>query len=249
MKDHFNALGIVLGLLFLCLFCVSLRLGLNAIKQSFHSPTSPSTLPQTKPSRFDSTHILITGVTGFLGSHIARKLSQHYYQVVGLDSLSDGSEETRFKFLRLDDLLTNITVLDADICNSTLLASLHSQYSFQYVFLLSDNAHCSCLAPLLTTPDHYSHPSKIYVFYLATHVNMFQSCFHRHQKLRGVSMHVDHRLMGPYLWPYVYAETQTGSQYQGPGVIFNNLTGTWTINTYLCAVLNATLIIFSIINS
>ena len=176
-------------------------------------------------TRSNYSHVLITGVTGFLGFHIAHKLSQHGYKVVGLDSLYDGSEETRLKFLRLDALLPNTTVLDASICNATLLADLHARYSFQHVFLLADFASCSCLAPLLSFSEQTPHRSKLYVFTLPTYAHKLHACSHHrtHREFQVVIMNVDEKVLGPYQWPYV--DTAGLDKDTGPDIIYNHMTG------------------------
>ncbi len=39
------------------------------------------------------TKVLVTGVAGFIGSHVAAHLLKHGYTVVGLDDLSGGFED------------------------------------------------------------------------------------------------------------------------------------------------------------
>ena len=42
-----------------------------------------------KPSR----KILVTGVAGFLGSHLAEKLSELNHEVIGIDNMSGGYKD------------------------------------------------------------------------------------------------------------------------------------------------------------
>ena len=52
--------------------------------------------------------ILITGVAGFLGSHLAKKLSSMNYKVVGTDNMIGGYK---------DNIPSNIEFFNFDCCN------------------------------------------------------------------------------------------------------------------------------------
>eukprot|EP01031_Cornospumella_fuschlensis_P027640 gene27640-33378_t len=201
MKDICTGLRVaIFGLAFVA---ISWRIAISLLSKHPSALLRTRHLTNLTTTRSNQSHVLITGVTGFLGLHIAHKLSQLDYKVVGLDSLYDGSEETRFKFLRLDALLPNTTVLDASICNSTLLADLHARYSFQHVFLLADFASCSCLAPLLSFSEQTPHRSKL--------------------EFQVVIMNMDEKVLGPYQWPYV--DTAGLDKDTGPDIFYNHMTG------------------------
>lgn len=174
-----------------------------------------------------SSNVLITGVTGFLGAHVAHKLSQEY-NVIGLDYIFDGTEDTRLKLLRHDVLLSNVTEFYDDNCDAELLARLGAQYSFKYVFLLGDHDNCSCVTPLLSPTPTSS--GSFYVYHVSEHFSQFQACLNPSQKhLQVVNIHLDQRrLLGPYQWPYVQRDSSSDSQHIGPDVIYNNLTGGWS---------------------
>ena len=55
-----------------------------------------------------SKKILVTGVAGFLGSHLAEKLSQLNHKVVGIDNMSGGYE---------DNVPKNVEFFNFDCCN------------------------------------------------------------------------------------------------------------------------------------
>ena len=52
--------------------------------------------------------ILVTGVAGFLGSHLSEKLSNMGYSVVGVDNMMGGYE---------DNIPKNIKFFNFDCCN------------------------------------------------------------------------------------------------------------------------------------
>ena len=56
----------------------------------------------------ESNKILVTGVAGFLGSHLAEKLSQLNYKVVGVDNMSGGYE---------DNVPKNVEFFNFDCCD------------------------------------------------------------------------------------------------------------------------------------
>ena len=52
-----------------------------------------------------SKKILITGVAGFIGSHVARRFIEQKYEVYGIDDLSTGYKKnvpTEVKFIKAD---------------------------------------------------------------------------------------------------------------------------------------------------
>ena len=49
--------------------------------------------------------ILVTGVAGFLGSHLAEKLSELNHEVIGIDNMSGGYKDNvpkKIKFFKFD---------------------------------------------------------------------------------------------------------------------------------------------------
>ena len=72
--------------------------------------------------------VLITGVGGFLGSHVAEWLIKEKHTVVGLDNLSGGSRENVPK---------KVKFYKGDICDATRMNILFSQEKFDYVYHLA----------------------------------------------------------------------------------------------------------------
>ena len=68
----------------------------------------------------DFRRVLVTGVAGFVGSHLAKTLVQQGFQVIGLDNLSRGRLET-VQALQHEN---NFTFVKGDILDTTLLEEL-----------------------------------------------------------------------------------------------------------------------------
>lgn len=74
--------------------------------------------------------VLITGVAGFIGSHLAEALIKKGQQVIGIDNFSTGREEniseiknhSSFRFIKGD--VSNATLLDELICSSDAIYHL-----------------------------------------------------------------------------------------------------------------------------
>ena len=75
------------------------------------------------------TKILITGVAGFLGSHLAEKLFQLNYDVIGVDNMSSGYE---------DNIPKEITFYKSDCCDFNKMNELMKDVDVTY--------HCAAAA-------------------------------------------------------------------------------------------------------
>ena len=60
--------------------------------------------------------ILVTGVAGFLGSHLAEKLAEMNHEVVGIDNMTGGYEDNIPKNIKFN----NIDCCDLDKVNSLI---------------------------------------------------------------------------------------------------------------------------------
>ena len=65
-----------------------------------------------------SKNILITGIAGFIGSHIAEELIKRSYVVYGVDNLSSG------RIKNLNSIIQKINFIESDLLNDKLLDSL-----------------------------------------------------------------------------------------------------------------------------
>ena len=84
--------------------------------------------------------ILITGVAGFIGFHLARLLLKNNYNIVGLDNLND-YYDISLKASRLD-ILNNLGLVfyKADISNNTELRKIFIEEEPQFVINLAAQA-------------------------------------------------------------------------------------------------------------
>jgi UDP-glucuronate 4-epimerase len=85
--------------------------------------------------------ILITGVAGFIGFHLARLLSRSGYQVTGIDSLNN-YYDVKLKLDRLELLkeLPTFSFRPISICDKDELDELFAQHSFHVVINLAAQA-------------------------------------------------------------------------------------------------------------
>lgn len=98
--------------------------------------------------------ILITGIAGFIGHALAKKLSEHGYVVVGIDNLND-YYDVDLKLARLKDIglsgpfenhkqlkseKSQITFYKADLRDSAFLKTLFNEHGFKQVVNLAAQA-------------------------------------------------------------------------------------------------------------
>jgi len=96
--------------------------------------------------------ILITGVAGFIGHHLAKRLVKEGYEVVGIDNLND-YYDVNLKYERLKDLGIDtgritykrmlegeITFYKLDLTDAKSMARLFKNHSFDYVIHLAAQA-------------------------------------------------------------------------------------------------------------
>ncbi|MDP3312609.1 NAD-dependent epimerase/dehydratase family protein [Lutibacter sp.] len=96
--------------------------------------------------------VLITGMAGFIGYHLAKLLAKEGYEVVGLDNIND-YYDVGLKYARLADLgfknefeynqlieLENISFIKLDLIDLTQLKELFKNKQFDYVVNLAAQA-------------------------------------------------------------------------------------------------------------
>ena len=93
-----------------------------------------------------SLKILVTGVAGFLGSHLAEKLSSMNHKVIGIDNMIGGYE---------DNIPKNIEFHDFDCCN--LKKMTHIMNNVDVVYHCAATAHegLSVFSPFEITKNNY----------------------------------------------------------------------------------------------
>ncbi|GAA0367854.1 NAD-dependent epimerase [Bacillus horti] len=85
--------------------------------------------------------ILVTGVAGFIGMHLTKRLLLNGYQVVGIDNLNDYYDPL-LKEKRLNQLLdyANFTFMKADLADDARMNMLFDAHSFTHVINLAAQA-------------------------------------------------------------------------------------------------------------
>ncbi len=84
---------------------------------------------------------LVTGVAGFIGSHLAERLVQSGYQVIGLDNLDDYySRNIKRDNIQALQTVENFHFEEGDIRDTTLLARIFSEYGISLVAHLAARA-------------------------------------------------------------------------------------------------------------
>ena len=107
--------------------------------------------------------ILITGVAGFIGSHLAETLLKMNYEIIGLDNLNDYYDiKIKENNLKLLTKYKNFTFLKEDIVNTTSV----ERYK--------PNLVCN-LASLAGVRNSIENPIS-YIDNIKGHVNLMQQC-------------------------------------------------------------------------
>ncbi|KAJ2001193.1 hypothetical protein GGI04_003415 [Coemansia thaxteri] len=81
----------------------------------------------------DSSHVLVTGGTGFIGSHTVLELARQGYNVVVVDNLSNSCEEPLRRIEKLTGLKDRIPLFKVDLADKDGLREVFRQYSFSSV--------------------------------------------------------------------------------------------------------------------
>ena len=113
---------------------------------------------------------LITGVAGFIGSNLAKRLlnENKEIEIIGIDNLND-YYDVKLKNSRLDELLkfNNFKFIKGDISDKKKIEELFSEYKFDYVINLAAQAG---VRYSIENPDAYIN-SNIIGFY-----NILEAC-------------------------------------------------------------------------
>ena len=114
--------------------------------------------------------IFITGVAGFIGSFLAKKLLEDGYHIIGLDNIND-YYDVKLKHFRLDMLEQHpsFTFIQGDLANKALIENIFAEYHPEIVINLAAQAG---VRYSITNPDAYIN-SNIIGFY-----NILECCRH-----------------------------------------------------------------------
>ncbi|KAJ2001874.1 hypothetical protein H4R26_003897 [Coemansia thaxteri] len=85
------------------------------------------------PVSIPPSHILVTGGTGFIGSHTVLELARQGYNVVVVDNLSNSCEEPLRRIEKLAGLKDRIPLFKVDLADKDGLREVFRQYSFSSV--------------------------------------------------------------------------------------------------------------------
>lgn len=114
--------------------------------------------------------IFITGVAGFIGSFLAKKLLEDGYHIIGLDNIND-YYDVKLKHFRLDMLKQHpsFTFIQGDLANKALIENIFAEHHPAIVINLAAQAG---VRYSITNPDAYIN-SNIIGFY-----NILECCRH-----------------------------------------------------------------------
>jgi GDP-4-dehydro-6-deoxy-D-mannose reductase len=83
---------------------------------------------------------LITGITGFLGPHLANKLVNEGHEVYGLVRINMGREND-LRDIISDDVFSKLKFVYADLCNFRKLLAIFKEEKFDGIFHLAAQTH------------------------------------------------------------------------------------------------------------
>lgn len=117
--------------------------------------------------------ILITGLAGFIGHAVAKRLAVHDHEIVGIDNLNN-YYDVALKMARLEDLAecTNVSFFELDLADRENIALLFVKERFDRVIHLAAQAG---VRYSLENPHAYADAN------LAGHLNVLEGC--RHNKV------------------------------------------------------------------
>ena len=83
---------------------------------------------------------LITGITGFLGPHLAKILIENNHEVYGLVRINMGREND-IRDILSDEIFSKITFVYSDLCNYRTLKNIFETTQFDGIFHLAAQTH------------------------------------------------------------------------------------------------------------
>ena len=116
-----------------------------------------------KPSR----KILVTGVAGFLGSHLAEKLSELNHEVIGIDNMSGGYE---------DNVSKKIKFFNFDCCNFQKMNEVMKSVEVVYHCAATAHEGLSVFSPVEITKNNYMASVSVFTAAIANKVKRIIFC-------------------------------------------------------------------------
>ena len=93
-----------------------------------------------------SRKILVTGVAGFLGSHLAEKLCELNYEVIGVDNMSGGYK---------DNVTKKVKFFNCDCCDLKKMTEIMKDVDVVYHCAATAHEGLSVFSPYEITKNNY----------------------------------------------------------------------------------------------
>ena len=114
-----------------------------------------------------SRKILVTGVAGFLGSHLAEKLSELNHQVIGVDNMSGGYK---------DNVPKNVTFFNFDCCDLKKMTEIMKDIEIVYHCAATAHEGLSVFSPFEITKNNYLASVSVFTAAIANKVKRIIFC-------------------------------------------------------------------------
>ena len=114
-----------------------------------------------------SQKILITGVAGFLGSHLAEKLSEQKHEIIGVDNMTGGYK---------DNIPDSITFHNFDCCDLAKMTEIMKNVDVVYHCAATAHEGLSVFSPYEITKNNYLASVSVFTAAVANKVKRIIFC-------------------------------------------------------------------------
>ena len=111
--------------------------------------------------------ILVTGVAGFLGSHLAEKLSEQKHQVIGVDNMTGGYE---------DNVPKNVKFFNYDCCDLKKMTEVTKDIDVVYHCAATAHEGLSVFSPYEITKNNYLASVSVFTAAISNNVKSIIFC-------------------------------------------------------------------------